>query len=230
MTTKKKVAGFVPLKMNNERLPGKNTKLLGGSKPLYSLALESLLEVPVLDSITVFCSEVSLGDLPSGISYLQRDNTLDGPDVSIFEVMTSFAKFVPADVYLMAHATAPFLRPKTFSRMIDSILEGRADSALTVLSSQDFLWADGKPVNYDPESIPRTQDLEPIQIETTGAYAFTADVLKSGTRIGMFPELVEVSKVEAIDINDFEDWQIADAIFRAREHGLFAAPSTDSVA
>lgn len=36
MENKKKVVAFVPMKLNNERLPGKNTKAFKGGKPLLT--------------------------------------------------------------------------------------------------------------------------------------------------------------------------------------------------
>ena len=46
----KKVVAIMPIKLKNERLPGKNTKLLGG-KPLIQYALENLEQVEELDEI-----------------------------------------------------------------------------------------------------------------------------------------------------------------------------------
>ena len=44
---------IMPIKLKNERLPGKNTKLLGG-KPLLQYELDSLKKTGMLDSINVF--------------------------------------------------------------------------------------------------------------------------------------------------------------------------------
>ena len=79
---------------------------------------------------------------------------------------------------------------------------------------QDFLWQNGMPLNYDLKNIPRTQDLPKIYRETCGLYIYTRDlILNEGLRIGKKPYLVEVSKIEACDINDGDDFTIANAIY-----------------
>ena len=211
-----KTVAFVPMKMNNERLPGKNSMLLGGKVPLFSLILESLKKVKQIDEIFVFCSEPYIEGLPSSVTYLRRDATLDLPEVSIIDVMYSFAEQVNADIYVLAHATAPFLKAASIEKVVKALQIGDFDSALTVLASREFIWSNGKPQNYDLTNVPRTQDLIPLWIETTGIYAYTQSTIKKRRRIGDNPCLVEVSKVEAIDINDREDWEIADAIYRQR--------------
>ena len=47
----KKIVAFVPLKLNNERLPGKNTKSFDNGKPLLSYILSSLTCVEGIDEI-----------------------------------------------------------------------------------------------------------------------------------------------------------------------------------
>jgi len=208
------VVAFIPMKMTNERLPGKNDKLIGGDTPLYHLITSALLKTESVDEVFIYCSEPALSDLPKGVTYMQRPRDLDLPTTSIAEIMDSFAADVPSDIYLMAHATAPFLSPESLDRIVRAVLHEGHDSALAVSILQDFLWKSGKPFNYDMTHIPRTQDLEQLLSETTGAYAYTADVLSRGRRVGDNPAPIPVSKLEAIDINDEEDWVIADAIYR----------------
>ncbi len=92
---------------------------------------------------------------------------------------------------------------------------GSHDSAMTVLRQQDFGWFEGKPINYDPSSVPRTQDLEPVLIETTGLYVYERDLItEHNRRTGDRPFLIEVSRVEAVDINEPIDFEIAEAVYQ----------------
>ena len=50
-----KIAAIMPIKLNNERLPGKNVMLLGG-KPLLQHELIALQNSNHLEDIYVFCS------------------------------------------------------------------------------------------------------------------------------------------------------------------------------
>lgn len=51
-----KVVAFVPMKLNNERLPGKNTKAFKGGKPLLTYILDTLTKVEGIDETYVYCS------------------------------------------------------------------------------------------------------------------------------------------------------------------------------
>ena len=66
-----KIVAIMPIKMNNERLPGKNTKLLG-NVPLMDYELESLKQTRLLDEIYVYCSSDLVKEyIPEGITYLK---------------------------------------------------------------------------------------------------------------------------------------------------------------
>lgn len=210
-----KVVAFVPLKLNNERLPGKNLKLLADGTPLLSCILGTLLQVQGLDSIYVYCSDDSVKEyLPEGVTYLSRSDKLDRSETKINEVLQSFARDVHADVYVLAHATAPFVGVDSITKGMEKVVSGQHDCALTVLKLQEFMWQHGRPVNYRLDAVPRTQDLEPMYVETTGLYIYTHDlIMEKNVRIGDSPFLIEISKIESVDINEPIDFEIANAIY-----------------
>ena len=210
-----KIVAFIPIKLNNERLPGKNIKSFTNGKPLISYILETLMSVNKIDDTYVYCSDKSICQyLPEGVNFLQRDSYLDLSTTSFNEVLTTFAATIEADIYILTHATAPFITRKSFEAGIDALVSGKNDSALSIRKMQEFMWRNNLPFNYNPSRIPRTQDLEPFYIETCGMYIFTRDLIRNEKRrIGHHPFLVEVSQIEAIDINNLEDFLLADAIY-----------------
>ena len=209
-----KVVALVPIKMNNERTPGKNTKLFSNGTPLIEFILKTLVNVPEIDSTYVYCSREEIKNyLTEDICYLKRDEKYDSATADVNEMFYEFSKQVPADIYVLAHATAPFQSIENIQEGIKAVKSGEYDSALAVKKMQEFLWMNGKPMNYDPKKIPRTQDLTPIYQETTGLYIFSRDVIqKLRRRVGDKPYLIEVSEIEATDINNPIDFEIANAI------------------
>ena len=212
-----KSVAFVPIKLNNERFPNKNITPFDSGKPLISYILDTLLKVKNVDEIYVYCSsEEIIPYLPEGVKFLKREKYLDLSTTSFNEVLVTFAERVDADVYALTHATAPFIESKSIELGVEKVLSGDYDSALAVTKLQEFVWKDGRPFNYDVEHIPRTQDLEPLYTETCGLFVYTRDlILNKKRRIGDTPYLVEVSKIEACDINTKEDFVIANAVFKA---------------
>ena len=51
-----KVVAFVPIRLNSQRVEGKNLRLLGG-EPLLCHILRTLLEVEAIDEVYVYCSD-----------------------------------------------------------------------------------------------------------------------------------------------------------------------------
>ena len=213
-----KVAAVVPMKLNSRRLPGKNIKSFTGGRPLCWYILSTLLEVEGIDQVYVYCSSPEIEDyLPEGVRYLPRGKDLDQDSTKMNQVLRRFGEEVPADVYVMTHTTAPFIRKESVQKGLDAVLSGEYDSAFAVKELRDFLWKDGKPFNYRLNAIPRTQDLPPLYQETSGFYIYRREVISQlGRRIGDHPCLVPVGEVESCDIDEPEDFFIADAIFNFR--------------
>lgn len=216
-----KIVAFVPIKMNNERLPGKNTKSFDNGEPLIHYILNTLGKVKGLDEIYVYCSNTEICKyLPQNVKFLKRDEYLDLSTTSFNEVLTTFANKVEADYYILTHATAPFISKESFEKAINAINSGAYDSALTVNQLKEFIWKDGKPFNYSPQSIPRTQDLDAMFTETCGMYMYSRDlILKENRRVGHKPYLLEVSKIEALDINEPVDFEICNAVYNIMNKG-----------
>ena len=208
-----KIVAIMPIKLNNERLPGKNTKLLG-NKPLLCYELDSLLQIQDLDDIYVYCSDEAICNyLPNKVKFLKRPSYLDLPESNFTQIFESFISEVEADIYVYAHATAPYIEVATMKECIDAVVSRQYDSAFCAVKIQDFLWEDGKPLNFDAANIPRSQDLNPIYRETSGVYVFTKEVFeKHHRRIGLNPFIKEVSFKESVDIDNPEDFDLAEAL------------------
>ena len=138
---------------------------------------------------------------------------LDLPTSNFTQIFDSFIKIVDADIYVYAHATAPFISIKTMKECIEAVKSGKYDSAFCAVKLQDYLWCNGEPLNFDTTNLPRTQDLKPIYKETSGVYVFTKEVYnKYRYRIGKNPYIKEVSFKEAVDIDNPEDFDLAEAL------------------
>lgn len=210
-----KVVAIVPMKLNNRRLPQKNTKAFTNGKPLCWYILSTLKKVKGIEDVYVYCSNPDIQEyIPEGVKYLKRSETLDQDTTKMNEVLQCFAADVPADVYVMTHTTAPFISEKSIEAGLNAVMSGEYDSSFAAKKLQDFLWKDGVPFNYQLDAIPRTQDLPALYEETSGFYIYRKEVMtEMGRRIGDKPYIVEVGEIESVDIDEAEDFAIADAIF-----------------
>lgn len=210
-----KIVAIVPMKLNNSRLPQKNTKPFTNGKPLCYYILSTLLKVKDIDEIYVYCSNPDIQELlPEGVKFLKRSVLLDSDTTKMNEVLQCFAKEVYADIYVLTHTTAPFVSVEAFEKGLNAVKSQEYDSAFTAKKLQDFLWNEGNPFNYELNNIPRTQDLPILYEETSGFYIYENEVMtKLNRRIGNRPYIVEIGEIESIDIDEPEDFKIADAVF-----------------
>lgn len=74
---------------------------------------------------------------------------------------------------------------------------------------------EAKPLNHDPNELRRTQDLEPLFEENSNFYIFSKESFKKAgdKRIGLRPKLFEVNKLEAVDIDEPEDFVLAELLY-----------------
>ena len=207
---KKRVVAFVPIKLNSQRLPFKN-KLPLGEHPMAYYICKSLLQVKNIDEVYVYCSnEEVMKYVPEGVAFLKRDQKLDGDLVKGKDIYSSFINEIESDIYILAHTTSPFLKSESIENALNKMINEGHDSALSVQKIQTFAWYNGKPINYDLNDIPRTQDIKPVLIETSGFFMFEKRIFTEyGRRIGFNPYLQEVNGVEAIDIDTKEDYEFA---------------------
>lgn len=205
-----KVVAFVPIKLNSQRLPHKNILPIAGH-PLCWHLCNSLAKAKGIDEVYVYCSDEAVKQyLPQGVQFMQRDKRLDGDLVKGFDIYRSFIKEVDADIYVLAHTTSPFIKVSSIENALAHILSGENDSAFSAERIQTFAWYQGKPINYDLNDVPRTQDMEPIWVETSAFFMFRKEIFTvHNRRIGFQPYIQEVSGIEAVDIDEKKDYDLA---------------------
>ena len=213
------------MKGNSERVPNKNLKDFAGA-PLYHRVMKTLIASKYIDKVIVNTdSDVIKNDLKKhfgdNVIIVDRPEEIRGDFVSMNKVIECDINQVDADIYLQTHSTNPLLKTESVNKAIEkmlSILEsGTHDSIFSVTKMQTRLYkGDGTPFNHNPEELLRTQDLEPLYEENSNFYLFTKDsFFKAGEkRIGKKPLMFEIDKIEAVDIDEPQDFIIAEALYK----------------
>ena len=209
---------ILPLKERSLRLPNKNLLELNG-KPLFNHILESLSKVPAIDKLCIFSSskfyEPFLINQEIDLVHVKRSTKLDEDSCSINEVIREFIKIEDADVYVLAHATSPFLSASSIEECINSVTSGEFDSSFLASSINKFAWFRGRSLNYVlGQELKPTSELEPIFVEQGGLYVFTKEVFKkTNSRVGLKPFVKLINFPESIDIDYQMDLDIANKFY-----------------
>ncbi|MBC8436917.1 hypothetical protein H8D85_01190 [bacterium] len=210
-----KTVAFMPIRLNSTRIPKKSILKIKG-RPMFCWSLQTLdnLGIPV----HVYSSNnrllKSLVDFEiKNIIFTARSQILDRDSTKGLDIYKSFSAQVPAEQYLLAHCTSPFVKLSSYKKLIETLKI--YDSAATTIKYQTFVWYKNTPLNF---TIPRpqTQGMEPIFIETSGAYAYKNHVLQHNSRSSLTKHKnIVVSTMESLDIDTPKDLEeVNDYIYK----------------
>ncbi len=203
------------------RVPGKNYRRLGGV-PLFHHIIRTLEQCPTISRVVIDTdSDVIRADVRSNfpkVILLDRPKHLLGDDVPMNDILVHDASQVPADTYIQTHSTNPFLRPQTIEAALACWKTERRnhDSLFSVTRIQARLWDNSlRPLNHDPTVLLRTQDLPPVYLENSNFYIFSGELIRtSRRRIGTKPKVFEVASMESLDIDDEQDFALAERLIK----------------
>ena len=148
----------------------------------------------------------------------KRKEEICGDNVSMNLILQDDIENVDSELYLMTHTTNPFLGKDFITKAIQEFCKEKVtrniDSLFSVNKLQTRFYRENcEPINHDPNNLIPTQDLEPWFEENSNLYLFTKDsFMQTQARIGANPMMLETKKIESIDIDTPEDWELASAI------------------
>lgn len=216
-----KVTAVIPIRSGSQRVKDKNLRRFGDTT-LMELKIRNLLQVPEVDSIIVNTNSAEAIEIVenkmrehSRLSYHRREEYYASSQCSGSEFFKHLGEVTNTDVFVYSPCTSPFVKPETFSKCIQAFkASSTCDCIATVSSIKEFMWLDGKPINYDPQNAPNSQDLPNIQALNFGVTVVTREnLIKNKNIIGKHPEFIQTSDIEAIDIDTPLDFYIAEQLY-----------------
>jgi CMP-N-acetylneuraminic acid synthetase len=218
------MVALLPMKGHSERVPNKNMRDFNG-RPLYHAVMNELLGSKFIEKVAINTdSEKIAEDAKKNFDHvviIPRPREIQGDFVSMNTIIQYDLSQLQGEHFLQTHSTNPLLTTETLNSAIQAYFDhlDTYDSLFSVTRFQTrFYWKDGKPVNHNPEELLRTQDLPPIFEENSNFYLFSKESFKKAgnRRIGLTPQMFEVNKLDAIDIDDPEDFQLAELLYKHR--------------
>jgi CMP-N-acetylneuraminic acid synthetase len=226
MTDVKKVVALLPMKGNSERIPGKNLKNFAG-KPLFHAVMQTLEDCELVSKIIINTDSKEIADSATNnfnkVKIHWRPEEICGDFVSMNKVIVHDLVNSEEEHFLQTHCTNPLLSLKTLNEAISTYfknLEKKHDSLFSVNKWLTRLyWEDMKPVNHNPRELLRTQDLPPLFEENSNFYIFSKDAFKKANekRIGLNPIMYPTPKMESVDVDFPEDFELAEFIYKKQK-------------
>lgn len=207
---------MIPARGGSVGVPRKNVRNLGG-QPLISWSIQNALQATDVDHIVVVTDDEEIAVIAQGfkVRVLREEKTtgkatLDDVAAKVVDFIISLGA-KPQDVLATVQPTSPFMSADRITEAAEKFQHG-AGCVLTVVDDRHLTWtiSDGVPVKEYTARVNR-QMLPPRYRETGGVIATTiGNFLANKTRIVEPIELIVVGTDEALDIDTFDDWMIAE--------------------
>jgi CMP-N-acetylneuraminic acid synthetase len=215
-----KIKALIAVRSGSERVVNKNLRPFAGSN-LLELKIKQLKEIRELDGIVVNSNDDRMLEIAAnlGAETVKRDPQYATSGVSMSDVYRNMAENFNGDIVVYANVTNPLVQSESYSTAIRTFKEIRKtfDSLNSAHLIKEFMFLDNKPINYDLEHQPRSQDLPNIYA-LNFAFSILAkeDMIKYKNVIGRKPYMYELTEAEAVDIDTQFDFEIAEFLYRKK--------------
>ena len=220
MFNNNKILVVIPARGGSKGIPRKNIRLLD-NKPLISYSIGIAKSSEYVDDVVVTTddSEIALLSEKFGASVIRRSEDLSRDDVPldpvVYDAMVKKEKLAldEYDIVITLQPTSPLLKPETLDRAIEKFEDFGVDSVLSVVDDRHLSWGyDENNDRYFPNYIERkNRQYLPKDFRETGAFlASRRQFVNEMSRLGTNIDLIEVSREESVDIDNYEDWWIAE--------------------
>ena len=219
-----KILAIIPARGGSKGIPMKNIRLLNGM-PLISYSIRTALDCDIVTDVIVSTDSREIAYVANryGASVVIRGEELSGDLVTLDPVIyhalheAEIRNGKQYDVVVTLQATSPLLRTETLRHGIDFLIDNRLDTVISAVNRPHLMWGERKG-NYEPlyEKRLNRQEL-PAQYWESGAFLITKrGCVNPESRIGEKVAVFPTSADEGIDIDDKNDWLLAETILRRR--------------
>lgn len=219
MISNNSVVAVIPVRAGSQRVKNKNIRPFAGTS-LLEIKVKQMLRIKELDGVIVNSESDEMLDLAKklGAQPVKRDPYFASSTVPINEVYKNICENTNSDIILYANATNPLLKDETVSNAIKTFEQAKKDGFDTLNSAhlvKEFMWRDGRPINYDLENMPKSQNLPDIYALNFAMNIFERQYgIDNSSIVGKKPFLFNIDLVEATDIDNEIDFDFAEFMYK----------------
>lgn len=230
-----KILVVIPARGGSKGIPRKNIRLLG-KKPLIAHTIEMGLESKYVDNLVVTTDDNEIKFIAEkfGAETIKRDGKLAEDSIPLDPVIYDATLQQEAkinenyDIVITVQPTSPLLKTKTLDLAIETLINSwkndnpkeQYDTIISVVDDRHLSWGyDEELEKYYPlyEERLNRQYLPKAYKETGSIFASKREFIKENSRLGDNIGLIEISKQESIDIDNYEDWWVAERILKKKK-------------
>lgn len=220
-----KIIVVIPARGGSKAIPKKNIRFLNG-KPLIYYAIKTALESKYTTEVVVSSDDEVIGEITKlyGATFIKRPRELAEDDVPLDPVIyhavesrekTNKKRF---DLIVTLQPTSPLLKVSTLDKAIKYMLEHpEYDSLIAVKNATHLYWVETEN-GVEPffKERKNRQYLPKVWQETGAIFISRRDIITPQSRLGRNIYLFEIPKDEAVDIDEYPDWWIAEMTMKKK--------------
>lgn len=220
----KKILVIIPARGGSKGIPRKNIRLMNG-KPLISYAIKCALESNYNPDVYVSTDDEEITEISEqyGAMIITRDELLSSDLVTLDPVVYDATvkveqnKGIKYDYVITIQPTSPLLSTQTLDKAIAYAIHDNWETVISVVNHPRLSWTtNGHDIIPLYKERKNRQELPPQYFET-GAFVISKRcVLRENSRIGRKISVYEVSDDEGIDIDNSNDWILAEGILKKK--------------
>ena len=211
------IKALIAVRSGSERVQNKNMRSFAG-KSLLEHKIIQLKQLNYLDGIVVNSNDNYMLDIASkmGCETVKRSDYYASSHCCMSDVYVNLAENFSADTIVYTNVTNPLVENETIEQAIDIYFknQGVYSSVNTAHLIKEFLYLNGKPLNYCLTQQPRSQDLPDIYALNFAVSVISrVDMIKFKNVIAPNHYLLAIPEQEALDIDSEFDFAVAEYIF-----------------
>ncbi|MGB2601583.1 MAG: hypothetical protein WBD00_03410, partial [Candidatus Omnitrophota bacterium] len=221
---KKEIVALIPVKGSSERVESKNIRPFHDTS-LYELKLDQLKAVQGFANIIVSSEDDRMLEIAKekGFGVHVRNPKYCTSSVPMSDVYSHIASEIEGEHIAWVNVTNPLAGPEVYERAIEeyNTMPTEYDCLLSAYEVKDYLFHEGKPVNFKPNPWPKSQDLSGVL-----AMSFIINILrredmvKWGSCVGSNSYFFCVDGVTSTDVDFQEDFDFCEMVYKQRLSGV----------
>lgn len=224
VSMKKKCLAVITARGGSKRIPRKNIKEFCG-KPIIAYSIEAALQSGIFDEVMVSTDDIEIKEVAekygAKVPFMRSDETANDMAMThevVLEVLEKYKEQgIEFEYVCCIYPTAPFITAQKLRDSLKKLEEDKADTVLPIVAfsfppQRCFVLREGKVAFKWPENrLVRSQDLEKYYHDSGQYYFMNVNrFLETHNLIMEHTMPIIVDEMEVQDIDNFEDWELAE--------------------
>ena len=213
------ITAIIPVRKGSQRVKNKNKKPFGDSS-LLEIKINQLLKLKKwgkVDEVIVSSDDEEMLQLALdlGADIHRRTAYFASSEATNSEFFENLASEVGSNEWIMySPVTSPLISFETYNEIL-SQFKIKPINSVTVSNVKHHLWLDGKPLNYDIQDSPNSQNLPDIFAINYGVSLIRRkDMMAYKNIVTESPSFIILDEIEAIDIDTELDFEFANYLYK----------------